>query len=68
MTCARCGGLMVEQPYYDSETDQELTGLRCIACGDILDSVILANRQRGVPVRMPEPADKSGIRELLSVA
>jgi hypothetical protein len=59
---------MVEQQYFDSETDQEFTGLRCISCGDIVDPVILAHRQRSGSVRTPEPADMSGLRELLSVA
>jgi len=47
---------MVEQQYFDSETDQEFTGLRCISRGDIVDPVILMHRQRGTlanPRRSP---------------
>lgn len=36
--CTRCGGLMV------SERDDDLTGWRCLLCGDRIDPVILAQR------------------------
>ena len=46
--CARCGGLMVTDFYMDllfciGET--EFAAQRCVQCGEIVDTVILRNRQ-----------------------
>ena len=38
--CGRCSGLMV------SERDDEVMGWRCLLCGDRIDPVILAQRQK----------------------
>ena len=38
--CGRCGGLMV------SENDDDFHGWRCILCGERVDPVILAQRQK----------------------
>jgi hypothetical protein len=38
--CARCGGLMVSEEYDD------FNGWRCILCGERVDPVILAQRQK----------------------
>ena len=48
--CARCGGLMVTDFCMDllfciGET--EFAARRCVQCGEIVDSVILLNRQLG---------------------
>ncbi len=48
MTCPRCEGLMVEerlQDLYDDTGQIFFHGWHCIACGEILDPVILSNRQ-----------------------
>lgn len=47
MTCTRCGGLMTQDSFLDMlDTDIGFNAWRCISCGDIVDSVVLANRQR----------------------
>ena len=48
LTCGRCGGLMVTDFYMDllfciGET--EFAAKRCVQCGEIVDPVILSNRQ-----------------------
>lgn len=45
--CTRCGGLLVTERLdsaADSLFEQQVSALRCIQCGDILDRVILRNR------------------------
>lgn len=44
--CARCGGLMVTEQVAD------LPAHRCVQCGEVVDSVILQNRQRGTTIGM----------------
>jgi hypothetical protein len=45
MACDRCHGLLVQDHCYDLlDNDVSLTAWRCIACGNIIDSVILKNR------------------------
>lgn len=45
--CMRCGGLLVTERL-DSAADalnkQQVSSLRCVQCGDIVDRVILRNR------------------------
>ena len=44
--CARCGGLMVEEPCTDFWDDAgNATVSRCVQCGEVIDPVILKNRQ-----------------------
>ncbi len=43
MKCTRCGGRMVYQKFYGLQ--DQFWGWRCIYCGEIIDQVILANRQ-----------------------
>lgn len=46
--CLRCGGLMVNEVCVDlmnSSSELECPTRRCLQCGDILDPVILRNRQ-----------------------
>jgi hypothetical protein len=44
VTCSRCKGLMVSEEYGD------FPARRCIQCGEVIDPVILQNRQRPVPI------------------
>lgn len=47
-TCTRCGGLMVNEvciDLFNSASELDCTAKRCIQCGDIIDAVILRNRQ-----------------------
>jgi hypothetical protein len=46
MKCHRCGSIMVYERFYGS--GENFSGWRCISCGEILDEVILENRQAGV--------------------
>jgi hypothetical protein len=43
INCHRCGGLMVCEEFYDPH--DHFWGWRCILCGEIIDQVILENRQ-----------------------
>ena len=46
--CTRCGGLMVNSFYLDllnSTGEMEIAAKRCVQCGEVVDSVILLNRQ-----------------------
>ena len=44
MKCDRCGGMMSYEKFYGRAEDY--FGWRCIACGEIIDHVILENRFR----------------------
>jgi hypothetical protein len=44
MKCHRCGSVMVYKRFYG--LDEHFFGWRCILCGEIIDQVILENRQR----------------------
>ena len=45
MRCRRCRGLLVKDRLYDLyDTQLHTEAWRCIACGDLLDPVILRNR------------------------
>jgi len=46
--CTRCGGLMVQDFCLDvlgNIGEAEFTGKRCVQCGEVVDPVILRNRQ-----------------------
>jgi len=45
MKCHRCGSMMVYERFYGSS--EHFLGWRCILCGEIVDQVILENRQTG---------------------
>lgn len=51
MTCARCAGLRVPEIIFEGGT--RVMALRCIHCGDVVDRVIVRNRQRR---RYPQPS------------
>ena len=49
--CLRCGGLMVAEPCTDFwDNTENLAVRRCVQCGEVIDPVILQNRQRQLPV------------------
>ena len=43
MQCLRCRGVMVYDKFYGLY--EQFWGLKCLNCGEIVDSVILENRQ-----------------------
>jgi hypothetical protein len=45
MKCHRCGSVMVYERFYGPGGN--FLGWRCVSCGEILDEVILENRQAG---------------------
>ncbi len=49
--CARCEGLMVIEPCFDSTGDAshlDCLTRRCVQCGEVIDPVILQNRRRQI--------------------
>jgi len=54
-TCTRCGGLMVDDLCMDllnSFGESKFVAKRCVQCGEVVDPVILSNRQlRQEPMR-----------------
>jgi len=46
MKCNHCGSVMVREIFHGH--DEPFWGWRCIKCGEILDEMILENRQAGV--------------------
>jgi uncharacterized Zn finger protein len=50
MQCTRCAGLRVPEIIY--EGGSRVLALRCVHCGDVIDRVIVLNRQRR---RLPYP-------------
>ena len=45
MKCHRCGSVMVYERFYG--LDEQFSAWRCVLCGEIIDQVILENRQTG---------------------
>jgi hypothetical protein len=43
MRCYRCGGVMIYEKFYGD--CEYFFGWKCIFCGEIVDSVILENRE-----------------------
>src|SRR5712692_10484930 len=50
MQCARCAGLRVPEIIY--EGGSRVLALRCVYCGDVIERVVVLNRQRR---RLPHP-------------
>ncbi len=49
MNCPRCAGVMLPERFQDIRDDSgqiSFYGWRCVSCGEILDPVIVRNRQR----------------------
>jgi len=54
VTCLRCGGLLVAEPGTDFWGDgKNLAVRRCVQCGEVVDQVILQNRQRRPTSELP---------------
>ena len=52
--CVRCGGLLVAEPCTDFWDDAgNLAVRRCVQCGELVDQVILQNRQRRPTGELP---------------
>ena len=52
--CSRCGGLLVAEPGTDFwDDDENLAVRRCVQCGELVDQVILQNRQRRPTGELP---------------
>ena len=45
MQCARCDGLMTAVKMEEAATGDSVGALRCLLCGEVIDSVIATNRQ-----------------------
>jgi len=43
MKCHRCSKVMVYERFYG--VDEQYSGWRCVLCGEIIDQIILENRQ-----------------------
>ncbi len=41
--CSRCGGNMVQEIFFGPT--EQFTGLKCVICGEVIDPVILQNRE-----------------------
>jgi hypothetical protein len=41
--CSRCGGNMIHESFFGP--NEQFTGLKCIICGEVIDPVILRNRE-----------------------
>lgn len=67
MKCPRCKGLMLEDWFQDIQDEagkMSFEGYRCLACGEVVDAVILKNRSLGavgVPVRRRRRLNPAGI-------
>lgn len=56
MACARCGGLLVQEPVYDREGSSQLVLMnRCLQCGNIEDPVSVRNREQ-----ITQPSSQKG--------
>jgi hypothetical protein len=58
--CLRCGGLLVPEPCTDFWDDAgNLAVRRCVQCGELVDQVILQNRQRRPTGELPTSRSSS---------
>ena len=60
-TCVRCGGLMVPDFCLDvlgNIGESEFAAKRCVQCGEVVDSMILLNRQLRQELMTFQPAGK----------
>lgn len=63
MVCQRCRGLLVRETFdgLSPETDMMCLATRCINCGSIEDSVVLANRLRPHAAKRTVPRGMVGM-------
>ncbi|MEC4677690.1 MAG: hypothetical protein VST69_02910 [Nitrospirota bacterium] len=43
MQCPRCSGMMVYEQIFTSQGGLDIS--RCVHCGDVVDSVVISNRE-----------------------
>ena len=70
MTCPRCAGLMVREPYDNLEFDSagyEISGWRCLNCGAIVDALI-ETHHRTAHKTEPDQLLKQRLKELVMIA
>lgn len=61
MDCSPCGGLMVPVELEDRESTYiRCSGIRCLACGDILDPLIAYHRSSTVTSRLQNGSELAG--------
>lgn len=61
--CSRCEGFMVIEQCFDFRDDTgqlDFLARRCVQCGEVIDPVILQNRQRQLPVGRGADHSSSG--------
>lgn len=56
MKCSRCNGLMVYLKFYGDQ--DQFWGWNCIFCGEIVDPVILENREFMKKMEIRSPKEK----------
>ncbi|MBL8037210.1 MAG: hypothetical protein JNN16_06870 [Nitrospira sp.] len=69
--CRRCGGLLVAERIdgaIDMLFEGQVSALRCIQCGDILDHVILRNRMDPTIVEGTESEDMPWIEDPIAAS
>jgi len=49
MKCPHCGSSMIYEKFYGSQ--EHFWGWRCILCGEIIDKVIMENRNGSRPMK-----------------
>ena len=60
MQCTRCAGLRVPEIIYEGGT--RVLASRCVHCGDVIDHVIVLNRQRR-RLSQPKPSPNTHLRK-----
>ncbi len=63
MKCLRCNGIMIHNKFYGPH--EHFWGWKCVACGEIVDQVILENRELARMGRMPNTRNRRKGAELL---
>jgi hypothetical protein len=53
--CHRCDGIMILERFYGR--GEVFSGWRCVLCGEILDSLILENRNHGHKKRLGDKGE-----------
>ncbi len=69
MTCERCHGLMVSEQICDlqeTNSDPCTNGYRCLLCGNVVDTTILANRRRSSESVEPRTASSPRLPRLVA--
>ena len=63
MKCIRCTGFLLNERFIDRMDMSSFLGFRCVNCGDIIDPMIIANRETILPASSLRAAgDAIGIR------